>query len=181
MATPQSAPIPPPLPPQHRHHKTSIALKVKAAPPGWASEGRIVDPAWDFVDPPAGFYFFYGTLQDPELLREILGLYDAPSLRPAQIVGYKVRLWGQYPAIVDFPYTVVKGSIYEVIDESTAAKLAAYETSNYRPAPCIIDLVGDDGEERIDGYVFKFCGNFNDLTDGEFDLTRWLQLMGRSA
>lgn len=172
-------PPPPPLPPQKPPEKLSIALKVRQAPPGWAFEGRVEDFNYDPLTPPVGLYFFYGTLQDPGILGEILDLPTPLVLRPAWIVGYRMRLWGQYPAVVNEAQTVVRGTAFEVTTEGHAAKLAAYETSNYCPAPCYINTMEDGEESQSDGYVFKFCGNPNDLSDGEFDLDQWLHLMRR--
>lgn len=52
---------------------------------------------------PEMYYFFYGTLQHPDRLREVLGLpADAPlpESRPARVRRYRTSLWGQYPALV---------------------------------------------------------------------------------
>lgn len=35
-------------------------------------------------------YFFYGTLKDPRMLAEVLGVEQAPVLRPAKIIGYSL-------------------------------------------------------------------------------------------
>lgn len=55
----------------------------------------------DVLAPQLGPYFCYGTLMDPSLLADILGLVDKPRLRPAKLVGYSLMLWGQYPALID--------------------------------------------------------------------------------
>nr|POE77918.1 non-canonical non-ribosomal peptide synthetase fub8 [Quercus suber] len=174
-------PPPPPVPPRKPHEKSSIALKVRQAPPGWAFKGRVEDFKYDPLTPPVGLYFFYGTLQDPGILSEILDLPTPPVLRPAWIVGYRMRLWGQYAAVVNGAQTVVRGTAFEVTTEDHAAKIAIYETSNYWPAPCYISTIEGGEESQSDGYVFKFCGNSNDLSDGEFDLDQWLHLMRRKS
>lgn len=61
-----------------------------------------------------GPYFFYGTLADPSMVRDILELETEPELRPARIVGYKCKLWGQYPALLDSRGSVVEGAVYHV-------------------------------------------------------------------
>lgn len=53
-----------------------------------------------------------GTLTDPSMVREILGLETEPELRPARLSGYKCKLWGQYPALLDAPDSVVGGAVY---------------------------------------------------------------------
>lgn len=179
-----SPPPAPPLPPLHKNdsERVSVALKVRDAPPGWAYETHTIEPFWDYITPPSGTYFFYESLQDPDVLSDVLGLQSPPVLRPAHIVGYKVRLWGHYPALSPEPDAHLKGLAFEVPDEASASKLATYETNSYRPKPCIIELEGTDGDGRstkVDGYVFEFCGNPNDLSDGIFDLDQWRQLNGR--
>ncbi|KAK4540209.1 hypothetical protein LTR36_009707 [Oleoguttula mirabilis] len=171
-------PSPPPPPPPPPAAKVSIALKVRRAPPGWAFERHVQQSAGDFTTPPAGTYFFYGTLQDPGILGEVLGLPSPPLLRPAYLIGHDLKLWGQYPAMANGSAgTVVEGSAFNVADEAAAGKLACYETKNYQPAPCIIRF--RDGGDQIEGYAFRFCGNPNDLSEGSFDLALWLQRMGR--
>ncbi|CAG7915908.1 unnamed protein product [Penicillium olsonii] len=48
------------------------------------------------------YCFFYGTLMDPDTLCKVLGLSRPPPLmRPARIIGYQIKLWGPYPALLD--------------------------------------------------------------------------------
>ncbi|PLN85531.1 hypothetical protein BDW42DRAFT_190813 [Aspergillus taichungensis] len=129
---------------------------------------------------PTGPYFFYGTLTDPCLVRELLELDHEPEFRPAYIEGYECKLWGPYPALVGAPGSTVEGAVYQVTTEKHAARLAAYETVNYRADPCCIYY--RDGEEPAQdtGYTFIFAGNRKDVTEGVFDLTIWLGRKGRS-
>jgi len=46
-------------------------------------------------------YFFYGSLTDERQLMEVLHLDSPPILRPASVIGYSIKLWGQYPALID--------------------------------------------------------------------------------
>lgn len=87
------------------------------------------------------YYFFYGTLKDPAMLEWILDLpeEEEPELRPAQIIGYALGKWGDYPALVDSEQEqVVSGSSYIVQSEDQAQKLAHYETKAYKVIPCRI-------------------------------------------
>ncbi|EGP86784.1 uncharacterized protein MYCGRDRAFT_28606, partial [Zymoseptoria tritici IPO323] len=171
----------PPLPPSKPEEKPSISLKLRAGPPDWALEGHAKSTALDHITPPAGPYFFYGTLQDPGILSEVLRLDDKPALKPARVVGYAVKLWGQYPALVDgSPEEMVEGAVFEVANEAAAARLAQYETKAYRASPCQIRMVnGCEEEEVVEGYAFVYDGNVKDLSDGKFDLRVWLRRMGR--
>ncbi|RMZ75888.1 hypothetical protein DV738_g5226, partial [Chaetothyriales sp. CBS 135597] len=136
--------------------------------------------------PPAvGWYFVYGTLKDPALLAEILSLSQTPPLPlyPAKLTGYSLKLWGQYPALVDgYPGQEVQGMAVRIDEQRHADRLAEYETKAYRCAPCLIRFVGEDGsdiDKQVKGSVFKYAGNLDDLADGQFDLDHWLRLMGR--
>lgn len=115
------------------------------------------------------------------MVREILGLETEPDLRLARSSGYKCRLWGQYPAMLDAPDSVVEGVVYHVETVEYGERLAAYETKAYQAGPCRIRYT--DRKEPVDdvGYTFKFKGDRNDLSDGTFDLRAWLARMGRLA
>lgn len=116
------------------------------------------------------------------MLTDILSLEEEPTLRPAKIVGYERKLWGQYPAMQDGPQGAeVKGTVYHVQSVAHAKRLAEYETNNYRAKPCLIQYT-DGGEPAKDfGRVFMFVGNPRDLEEGDFDLQTWLRRMGRQA
>jgi hypothetical protein len=173
-------PAPPLPPPKYAEKASTIALKVRSAPAGWAFEGHVEQPSWDHLSPPAGVYFFYGTLQDPSILSEILGLPQLPILRPARLIGYSLKMWGQYPALVDGPGgSIVEGATFEVADEASAARLAEYETRAYRPRPCLIRLAVGSEESTVEGYTFMYDGKTSDLSDGVFDLKLWLRRMRR--
>ncbi|KAE8374949.1 hypothetical protein BDV26DRAFT_295468 [Aspergillus bertholletiae] len=164
------APPPPPPPPEDPSSKVSpFVLKLRSAP-GYFFQPERPLPLKDLFAAPTGPYFFYGTLSDPAMLRDILGLDTGPKLRPATIIGYKCRLWGQYPALLDAPEKIVHGAVYHVETEDHGERLASYETDNYRASPCLINYT--DGNEPVDdfGHVFKFVGNVRDLSDGTFDL-----------
>ena len=118
------------------------------------------------------------------MLAEILSLDHEPELRPAYIQGYKCRLWGQYPALLDAGSDdegrVVEGAVYNVGSVEDGGKLAAYETGYYRAERCLIRYV--DGEETGTdvGSTFKFVGDWRELSEGRFDLKVWLKRMGRT-
>lgn len=169
-------PAPPP-PPARSSQQASIALKVREASEGWGFVNRVEEPV---SKPPAGKYFFYGTLQDPGILSEVLSLDFKPALEPASVIGCSLKLWGQYPALVDKPSSeAILGSMFEVPDERAAAKLAYYETNAYRPRP--VSIYARSGSEEVmhEGYTFLYAGNPADLSDGTFDLDAWLRRMGR--
>lgn len=55
-----------------------------------------------------------GSLLDPCMLVESLGLDTEPELRPAHLEGFVCKLWGQYPALVESPDGVMEGAVYNV-------------------------------------------------------------------
>lgn len=156
-------------------------MKLRSAPPGYFFQPEKPPPHTDPFAAPTGPYFFYGTLSDPAMLRDVLGLETEPQLRSATITGYECKLWGQYPALLDAPEKVVRGAVYHVETDEHGERLASYETDNYRADPCRINYT--DGNKPVDdfGYVFKFVGNVRDLSDGTFDLGTWLRRVKRVA
>lgn len=117
---------------------------------------------------------------DPSFLSEVLNLSEKPILRPAKLVGYSLKLWGPYPALIDGPpEAVVQGMVYEVKSEKHGARLADYETNAYAPAACRIHFTDDEEPIETNGTIFKYAGSPLDVEDGEFDLKVWLRRMGR--
>ncbi|RJE24001.1 AIG2-like family [Aspergillus sclerotialis] len=175
-----STPPPPPSPPESPSSKVSpFVMKLRSAPPGYFFQPERPPPHRDSFAAPTGPYFFYDTLSDPGMLRDVLGLGTEPQLRPATIIGYECKLWGQYPALLDAPEKIVHGAVYNVETEEHRERLASYETDNYRVHPCRIKYT--DGNEPMEGfgYVFKFAGNVRDLNDGTFNLGTWLRRVKR--
>ncbi|KIY02679.1 uncharacterized protein Z520_01144 [Fonsecaea multimorphosa CBS 102226] len=107
------------------------------------------------------WYFFYGTLGDPEVLKHHLNLDTEPSLVPAHIGGGEVRLWsGKYKALVDSPGTAkVLGSAFLVRSRDEEDALRFYETDKYEVVRCrIFTRQGD-----LMGLTFRFHGDSEDL------------------
>lgn len=151
-----------------------------SAPPGWFYQSPNPPQHVDLFEPRTGPYFFYGTLMDPKMLAEVLELDHEPILRPANVVGYTCKLWGQYPAIVDGEMdATVSGAAYNVESVEDARKLAAYETKNYQTKACKINYTDGKQPETQHGQLFMFAGNPSDLEAGTFDLSVWLKRIGR--
>ncbi|KAL2869892.1 gamma-glutamylcyclotransferase family protein [Aspergillus lucknowensis] len=175
---------PPPPPPQAESLRPKISpfvQKLKTAAPEAFFQPVNPPRVTDLLATPTGPYFFYGTLADPSMLREILGLESEASLRlrPAKIIGYECKLWGQYPALVDAPGSIVEGVVYGVQTPQHGVKLAEYETGHYRAEPCRIVYTDANGPEQDLGYTLKFVGDERDLSEGTSDLRVWLRRMGR--
>ena len=161
--TPHPPPPPPPIDP---HQITPITLNLKVKHKAHALESTLLPEP---KAPQAGPYFFYGSLLDPSLLTELLGLEREPDLLPASLDGYQCKLWGQYPALVACVGGTVQGAVYTVESVEDARKLADYETGNYGVIEC--DIMVDGGV--VKGNVFLFVGNMRDLSEGEFELGSW--------
>ena len=119
-------------------------------------------------------YFFYGSLMDEIQLTNVLGLNSPPTLQPASIVGYSIKMWGPYPTLVDGPPgNVVNGMVYEVQKEDHEKRLAYYETKAYRCVACFI-TPGAPGEQ-IFGKTFVWADDPESgrLSAGSFDLEAW--------
>jgi gamma-glutamylcyclotransferase (GGCT)/AIG2-like uncharacterized protein YtfP len=119
-------------------------------------------------------YFFYGSLMDEKQLTQVLRLKSPPTLRPASIVGYSIKMWGPYPALIDGPPgNVVSGVVYEVQRPDHEKRLAYYETDAYRCAACFI-VPGTQGEQMF-GKTFVWADDPNDgeLSVGSFDFEAW--------
>ena len=192
MSDSLQAPPPPPPPllqPTAKPTSTSLMLSLKISPliqklqealDGYWFEPQDRPEPIDTLAHPVGPYFFYGTLMDPPLLSEILSLSERPRLRPAKLIGYSLKLWGQYPALVDGPTgAVVEGMVYNVEDVKQAERLAEYETRAYHPSPCRIHFSDGSEPEEAVGSTFKYGGNPMDISEGKFDLGTWLGRMGR--
>lgn len=172
-------PAPPPLNPSSKI--SPYVLKLKNAPPDYFYQAPEKLLSLDLFAAPTGPYFFYGILIDPLMIAEILNLAGEPKLRPAYIVGYECKMWGQYPALLDSPGSIVEGAAYHVRTTQDGERLAVYETGNYCAEPCLLRYT--DGKEPSEdlGYTFKFVGDLSELSEGEFDLKVWLRRMGRQA
>ena len=106
-------------------------------------------PAW---------YFFYGTLADPDVLTRLLSSSEAgPStLVPASISGGLIKSWaGKYKALVDGASTdYVHGSACEITSREQEDALLTYETENYEVVRCCITMAS----ETVQGVTFRFVG-----------------------
>jgi gamma-glutamylcyclotransferase (GGCT)/AIG2-like uncharacterized protein YtfP len=116
--------------------------------------------------------FFYGTLTLPHMLQKVLSLDTPPTLIPARISGYEMKLCGRYPALVRVQSTAsVNGMAYTILAESQLKRLEGYEGGNYVLEPCTIKL--DESDEVLEGWTFVWDGDF-ELTDGTFDPTLFI-------
>jgi Gamma-glutamyl cyclotransferase, AIG2-like len=112
------------------------------------------------------WYFFYGSLADPDVLSRLLSLSEQPELRPASVTGGILKTWAaKYKAIVDAPASAsrcVHGHAYQVLIREHEEALQYYETEKYEVVRCLIKL-RDKTEEVVNGLTFRFVGKSQDL------------------
>lgn len=125
------------------------------------------------------YYFFYGTLTQPETLSHILDLEEQPVLRPAKLVSYALADWGQYRALVDGePGQEVTGRACLVQSAEDELKLARYETNAYEAVSCKIRFTDGQDPEHEHGRTFRYAGDDAALKAGRFDRKLWELQMG---
>ncbi|KAJ8131970.1 hypothetical protein O1611_g1650 [Lasiodiplodia mahajangana] len=179
-STVQRIPTPPPIPPPPASHDTkrgrpsAYLASPAAAGPDFTNKisyaPKVDEPAW---------YFFYGTLTKPEILKHILDLHEEPLMRPAKIIGYALSSWGQYRALIDGePEEEVSGFAYEVQTTEHEFKLARYETNAYKLHSCRIRFTDDKEPGELSGNTFMYAGDAAALRAGRFDRMLWELQMG---
>ncbi|PWY77297.1 hypothetical protein BO94DRAFT_196357 [Aspergillus sclerotioniger CBS 115572] len=118
------------------------------------------------------FFFFYGMLSDPTTLAKVLKLRDRPALRPATIMEHGMKLWGEFPALLDgHPDTPIHGVAYEISSQEEEDRLVEYESDMYRKKGCVIEF--RDGS-KVPGVTFVWNADPRLLRDRSFDLKDWL-------
>ncbi|KAK2744128.1 hypothetical protein FQN57_004388 [Myotisia sp. PD_48] len=105
------------------------------------------------------WYFFYGTLAEPEFLRQKLELVETPTVEPATVRGGIIKPWGgKYKALVDGPSTATAdGWAYEIVSEEHEERLQYFETDMYEVVRC--DILKTGSERSVRGLTFKFIGD----------------------
>ncbi|KAI9706737.1 MAG: hypothetical protein M1820_004707 [Bogoriella megaspora] len=102
------------------------------------------------------WYFFYGTLAEPDRLMRLLNLPGAPSLHRASVQGGVLKTWaGTYRALVDArERSAVEGWAYLVSEREHEEALRYYETEKYEVVRCEIRVEGEEGVKK--GSTFRF-------------------------
>ncbi|KAK5655600.1 hypothetical protein OQA88_5531 [Cercophora sp. LCS_1] len=102
------------------------------------------------------WYFFYGTLGDPEVLGRLFGrVVEKGEYRQAKVVGGGLTTWGgKYKALVDKVGGVVEGVAFLVKSREEEEALRVYETDRYEVVRCGILVEGGVAM----GLTFRFVG-----------------------
>lgn len=120
------------------------------------------------------FFFFYGSLMDPEVLQAVLGLREIPVVEEeGWVTGFSMKMWGIYPALIKREGGKISGTVWKVETQSQFLRLVEYETSAYTWCACDVHL--SDGEILHDCRTFCWAGdpNSKDLDEGTFNLQRY--------
>lgn len=161
------------------NNPSPLQAKLQSAPPDYLTNIPITQYEPRVYQPVC--YFFYGTLTQPETLGRILDLQQEPKLRKAQIVGYSVAKWGDYPTLLDGPPgNVVTGYAYMVQSEDHEHKLAHYETKAYKVVPCRLTFTDGLSPAQLVGKTFMYAGDPKALLEKRFDRMLWARQMGQS-
>lgn len=178
---PSKPPTPPPLPPTpHRNHErpSPFLAKLASAPKDWLSQ-PIEDTGLATHHYEPIYYFFYGTLASPDVVKSVLDLKTEPELREAKVIGYSLSLWGQYKALIDGDTDQeVFGRGFWVQSPEDEFKLAYYETNAYELAPCTIYFMDGNEPAQVFGRTFMYAGDAEALKDARFDRKLWELQMG---
>lgn len=127
------------------------------------------------------YCFLYGTLMEPEKLASVIELPDnrATILRPAKLVGYHTKLWGDESALLAGPQgSEVLGKAYEIQSPKELLRLRAYDRSGkYEHGPCVIQLLdaAEGDENEVKGNTFMWDGKMEELSEGQFSLEEFQQ------
>ncbi|KAK6357327.1 hypothetical protein TWF718_001640 [Orbilia javanica] len=109
--------------------------------------------------------FCYGIDKTPSFLKRILRLREDPILTPAEIIGYRLKLWGPHPALVSCEDStpenpsIVKGVTYRVTTEAQLQRLKTYQGTNYIIEPLAIYEISSETGEKAEKQGGAFVWN----------------------
>ncbi|TIA60117.1 hypothetical protein D6C77_04365 [Aureobasidium pullulans] len=113
----------------------------------------------------SNIYFVYGSLMDPSTLQSVLQTTFPPTLHPATLTDYHIKMWGSYPALLPSSLSSsVNGMVFEISAFEHAKqiqqRLEEYEGSNYKLEECVVEVrgSGDEGVRRVRARVFEWIG-----------------------
>ncbi|OTA66543.1 hypothetical protein K449DRAFT_402613 [Hypoxylon sp. EC38] len=121
------------------------------------------------------YFFFYGTLQLPRILKSVCNLGDSePELKAASIKDWETMIWSVYPALVPKAGNVVKGMYWKCDKPEYVGRLCWYESGAYRMEYCTITT--DEGEVIENGRTFVTTIDQSKLIEGSFDLETFMDI-----
>ena len=121
---------------------------------------------------PAGPYFFYGTLLDPEILQLVVGRRVSPAhTRPAIIADHAryYRKGASYPLLIAAPGETTTGRLVRGLSRRETGRIDEFEDDGYRKLRRRVTTV--DGE-AIDAWVYVWPTP-GAATSREWDYATW--------
>lgn len=117
--------------------------------------------------------FFYGSLMDAQVLQAVAQLANSPRIRSGLVRGFRVKMWGIYPAVVPDEHGVVAGTVWHTDDRSHLLRLQEYETRAYKLCDCEVEL--EEGHRILASKIFCWAGEADspELGEGVFDFERY--------
>lgn len=143
-------------------YSTAPMLGVESTLPQYRADLGKLTPVPAQAEYPV-WYFFYGTLADPEVLTAQLGLEEPPCFVPGHVKGGQLRTWrGKYKALLDgAEANKVFGSAFLVQSREQEDALRFYETDQYEVVRCRI--ITERDLRVLNGLTFRFGGAEHEL------------------
>ncbi|KAF8637475.1 hypothetical protein AX16_010803 [Volvariella volvacea WC 439] len=116
------------------------------------------------------YFFFYGTLALPHILKQVLQLDEEPEYKKGRILGRTIKMWGSYPALVPLesnPPVEFEGRVWYGDEVRDLDRLKMYKGASYKATKVSIMLEGD--RYPVVGWTFVWDGDLSELQDGTFD------------
>ncbi|ORY67473.1 uncharacterized protein BCR38DRAFT_337534 [Pseudomassariella vexata] len=119
------------------------------------------------------YFFFYGSLMDPEVYQTVTNSADPPVMQKGWITGFRMKMWGIYPALVPEAGSKITGTFCMVNSHDHFMDLQEYETGNYTPFECTIFTEGADqlDDSPTEGWAGSPASK--ELEGGVFDFERY--------
>ncbi|KAG8156962.1 hypothetical protein KVR01_013184 [Diaporthe batatas] len=156
----------------NRARRAAMASKFAAVDRAKALRQEIPEPDKPFTP---CHIFFYGSLMSPQVLQTVAKLENTPLTQKGIVKGFKIKMWGIYPAAIPCSDTVdtVAGTVWHVDEYSQLARLQEYETGAYKLYECEIEVEG--GEKLSGSKMFCWAGEHDspELEEGVFDFERY--------
>jgi Gamma-glutamyl cyclotransferase, AIG2-like len=104
-----------------------------------------------------GYFFYYGSLMDAEVLQTIIELPYCPILERGYITNWKLKIWGIHPTLVPAESeSKVEGVFWFISNPAHVERLATYETEAYKMTPVYIQIE-KTGAHGVAEEVSTFC------------------------
>ena len=127
---------------------------------------RLMQNGGDAYDPGPrearpGWYFFYGTLSDPQFLAKIAELNETPTLVKGKVRRKCIKYWGPY-RVLCWGEEIVCGVAWYAPSKEMVERLRAYETDAYAEHRLRMEL---ENGEKVVGRAFMWNRDIEELSE----------------